>query len=217
MNKSFVLIGIFVALSLGIVAGCGTKTVSLDKVSLENKNTKEKNKSEETAPWDGDEGSLDGKIDESNINGLGQMEERKPFKEKSNPFVNPNAKNNLQKDAHAKFISSEGLNDVYFDFDRYNIDDSENKTLITNAEWLKQNPSIKVQLAGHCDERGTNNYNISLGQKRASFVKRQLVFLGISKNRLFPISFGEEKPACLEAKEKCWSKNRRVQFLISSN
>ena len=74
-----------------------------------------------------------------------------------------------------------------------------------------------MQLAGHCDERGTNNYNIALGNKRALYVKKQLAFLGISKDRLFSISYGEEKPTCWEGKENCWSKNRRVQFLIISD
>ena len=85
-----------------------------------------------------------------------------------------------------------------------------------NAEWLKKNPSLEVQLAGHCDERGTNNYNIALGERRSFDVKKELAILGINANKLFAISYGEEKPVCIEGKETCWSKNRRVQFLIRS-
>ena len=116
-----------------------------------------------------------------------------------------------------KSAKEEKLENVYFGFDQYKIDESAKKILLKNAEWLKYNPSLKVQLAGHCDERGTNNYNIALGNKRALYVKKQLAFLGISKDRLFSISYGEEKPTCWEGEEKCWSKNRRVQFLIISD
>jgi peptidoglycan-associated lipoprotein len=87
---------------------------------------------------------------------------------------------------------------------------------VKNAEWLKQNPSLEVQLVGHCDERGTNNYNISLGERRSLDVKKELAILGINTNKLFTISYGEEKPVCVEPEELCWSMNRRVQFLIRS-
>ena len=123
----------------------------------------------------------------------------------------------LKKETNTNFFLSEKLDDVYFSFDQYNIDESAKRILSKNAEWLKYNPALKVQLAGHCDERGTNNYNIALGNKRALYIKKQLAFLGISKDRLFSISYGEEKPTCWEGEEKCWSKNRRVQFLIISD
>ena len=85
-----------------------------------------------------------------------------------------------------------------------------------NAEWMKQNPLLEFQLVGHCDGRGTNNYNIALGERRSFDVKKELVILGINTDKLFAISYGEEKPVCVESKEICWSKNRRVQFLINS-
>jgi peptidoglycan-associated lipoprotein len=80
----------------------------------------------------------------------------------------------------------------------------------------EKKPSLEFQLVGHCDERGTNNYNIALGERRSFDVKSELAIVGINTNKLFAISYGEEKPVCVESKEICWSKNRRVQFLINS-
>jgi peptidoglycan-associated lipoprotein len=77
----------------------------------------------------------------------------------------------LKIDIGSKYILSKQLEDVFFGFDKYKTDQSEKKILIKNAKWLKENPSIEVQLAGHCDERGTNNYNIALGQKRSLDIK----------------------------------------------
>ena len=159
------------------------------------------------------------KNSEPNIDNIDLMQAQKATssKEESNPFFDPNAEDKINKNNDKKFISSEQLNDIYFAFDQHKIDKSAKEILLKNAEWLKLNPFLKIKLAGHCDERGTNNYNIALGERRALYVKKQLAFLGISKNRLFPISFGEEKPTCWEGEEKCWSKNRRVQFLIISD
>ena len=108
------------------------------------------------------------------------------------------------------------LNSVFFDYDKYRLSKAAKKILTKNAEWLKKDLSLKVQLEGHCDERGTNNYNLALGQKRAHYVKRELESLGIDKGRIITVSYGEEKPFCEESKESCWSQNRRVQFLIQT-
>ena len=138
------------------------------------------------------------------------------FDKKTNPFEKSNLNNGKKVDSTLRYVLTEKLDDIFFDYDQYNIDTIAKKTLIKNAEWLKQHPKYNVQLAGHCDERGTNNYNIALGEKRSVYIKNQLSYLGISINRLIPISYGEEKPICHEFKEECWSKNRRVQFLISA-
>lgn len=137
--------------------------------------------------------------------------------EKSNPFFDPQPSELSRKDPAISFRSNENLENVFFGFDQYNIDDSAKQVLLKNSEWMKKNPSAIVQLQGHCDERGTNNYNIALGQRRARHVKRQLINFGIKKDRLLTISYGEEKPVCLEGRENCWRKNRRVQFLVSQD
>jgi len=83
------------------------------------------------------------------------------------------------------------------------------------AAWLRANPSYNVKIEGNCDERGTNEYNLALGDRRAKAAQKFLNALGIGMNRMSTISYGEEKPACTEKNEKCWSKNRRDDFKLS--
>lgn len=110
--------------------------------------------------------------------------------------------------------ASSPLQEIYFDFDRYDIRPDAEETLKRNAEWLKKKPSARVQIEGHADERGTNEYNLALGSKRAQSAKNHLVRLGIEGERLSIISYGEELPVCREATEGCWAKNRRGRFVI---
>ncbi len=87
-------------------------------------------------------------------------------------------------------------------------------TLKANAEWLKANPSARVEIEGHADERGTNEYNLALGAKRAQAAKDYLVTLGISAERLSTVSYGEETPVCREHTEGCWQRNRHDRFVV---
>jgi len=105
--------------------------------------------------------------------------------------------------------------DIYFDFDRFNLKPEAKKTLDGIAEWLKSNSSYRVLIEGHCDERGTNEYNLALGERRANSAKSYLIGLGIAEKRISTISYGEEKPQCTEHNEGCWSKNRRGHFLLA--
>jgi peptidoglycan-associated lipoprotein len=106
------------------------------------------------------------------------------------------------------------LKDVFFDFDRYDLRADARDTLKTNANWLKGNGAARVEIEGHCDERGTNEYNLALGAKRAQAAKDYLVTLGISAERLSTISYGEEIPVCKEQSESCWGQNRRARLVI---
>jgi len=103
---------------------------------------------------------------------------------------------------------------VHFDFDKYNIRTDAAESLSSNAEWLKSNPDVQVQVQGHCDERGTIEYNFNLGQRRADSVREYLSKLGIDPVRLHTISYGEERPLDPEQNEDAWAKNRRAQFLV---
>ncbi|MFQ5671984.1 MAG: peptidoglycan-associated lipoprotein Pal [Nitrospinales bacterium] len=114
------------------------------------------------------------------------------------------------------FRSTRALDDVHFQFDKYDLDATSKAILQKNAQWLKQHPGVKLEIQGHTDERGTNNYNLGLGERRAQSVKNYLLALGIDKSRLFAISYGEEKPFCLESKENCWWQNRRGHFMVSA-
>src|SRR5215469_3578138 len=88
------------------------------------------------------------------------------------------------------------------------------QTLKVNAEWLKRNPAARIEIEGHCDSRGTNEYNLALGAKRAQAAKDYLANLGISAERLSTISYGAEIPVCREQTESCWSQNRRARFVV---
>ncbi len=106
------------------------------------------------------------------------------------------------------------LQDIYFDFDKYDIRPADTRTLDANAAWLKSNPKHLVLIEGHADERGTNEYNLALGERRAKSTMNYLVSQGIQANRITIISYGEERPTCTEKSEGCWAKNRRSHFLV---
>lgn len=110
--------------------------------------------------------------------------------------------------------ASSPLKDVFFDFDRYDLTADARTTLRANADWLKGNSSARIEIEGHCDERGTSEYNLALGAKRAQAARDYLGSLGIAADRLSTISYGEEIPVCKEQTESCWKQNRRARFVI---
>jgi len=113
-----------------------------------------------------------------------------------------------------EFVESAALRDVYFDFDRYDVRAGDKGTLDENAKWLKSNQSALLLIEGHADERGTNEYNLALGERRAKATRDYLVSVGIDAGRITVISYGEERPTCTEKAEGCWAKNRRAHFLV---
>lgn len=104
---------------------------------------------------------------------------------------------------------------TYFAFDKYNLDDAAQEVLMSKADFLRENPDIYITIEGHCDERGTNEYNLALGDRRAESSKSFLVDMGIEAYRISTVSYGEESPFCDEKTEECWSNNRRDQFVIN--
>ena len=108
------------------------------------------------------------------------------------------------------------LKRIHFDFDKYNIRPDYAEILKQNAVVLKKFPTVKIQIEGHCDERGTSEYNLALGERRASSVKRYLVSLGVDEKRISTISYGEERPLDPNQNEEAWTKNRRAEFIILS-
>ncbi|MEJ2470585.1 MAG: peptidoglycan-associated lipoprotein Pal [Desulfuromonadales bacterium] len=105
-----------------------------------------------------------------------------------------------------------GMKTIYFDFDQFTLSDQARATLADNAEYLKANAGTQVVIEGHCDERGSDEYNLALGESRALAAKSYLVSLGIDPQRLSVISYGEEKPAVLGSTESAWAMNRRAEF-----
>ena len=101
------------------------------------------------------------------------------------------------------------LGTVHFDYDRSDLREDARATLARNADWLRRWTSTRIVVEGHCDERGTAEYNLALGERRARSVREYLVSLGISADRIQAISKGKETPSCLESSEACWQQNRR--------
>jgi len=106
------------------------------------------------------------------------------------------------------------LKDVNFDYDSSELREDARLTLRENAAWLQSNTGATVEIEGHCDDRGTVEYNLALGAKRARAVKDYLVALGVADQRLTTISYGEELPLCYEQTESCWQRNRRAHFVV---
>jgi peptidoglycan-associated lipoprotein len=104
------------------------------------------------------------------------------------------------------------LDTVYFEFDQATLTDVARDTLVRNADWMRSNGTVRIQVEGHADERGTNEYNLALGERRAAAVRGYLASLGIDGSRLVVISYGEERPADPGHGEEAWSRNRRVEF-----
>ena len=115
-----------------------------------------------------------------------------------------------------KSVTESDFVTVSFDFNKYNLVDSAKAALDHNAQVLKDNPNVIVRIEGHCDERGTIEYNLSLGEKRAASAKKYLTDLGIDAGRLQTISYGKERPAVTGSNEGAWAKNRRDEFKVIS-
>ena len=113
-----------------------------------------------------------------------------------------------------EFVAIADLKDIHFDFDKYDIRPSDAKTLDANAAWFKSHADYLALIEGHADERGTNEYNLALGERRAKSAMNYLVSQGVQASRITIISYGEERPQCTEKNEGCWSKNRRAHFLV---
>ena len=118
----------------------------------------------------------------------------------------------VAREAETKAVPQ--LGDIHFDFDKSDIRADSREILQKNADWLQNNPDIKIQIEGHCDERGTAEYNLALGERRAMSTKKYLISLGISADRIYTISYGEELPIDPNHSEDAWSKNRRAHFLV---
>tara|TARA_B100000989_G_C19454528_1_gene433362 strand:+ start:437 stop:913 length:477 start_codon:yes stop_codon:yes gene_type:complete len=112
------------------------------------------------------------------------------------------------------YLQSEVGDRIYFDTDKHNISSASAVTLEAQANWLKSTPGFTIMLEGHCDERGTRDYNLALGERRANSVKEFLVSLGVDSGRIETISYGKERPAAEGSTTESWAENRRVVTII---
>ena len=142
-----------------------------------------------------------------------------PFDSSGQGPLNPDSSGSMdmgiQESRLQSFQSSSDLKDIHFKFDQYDLDNNSRAILERNADYLKHNLSLQIEVQGHCDERGTNNYNIALGERRAYSTKKYLVSQGVDSRRVHVISLGEEKPFCFDSNETCWYENRRAHFMVS--
>jgi peptidoglycan-associated lipoprotein len=106
------------------------------------------------------------------------------------------------------------LSDIHFDYNDYSVRAQDGEILKSNADWITKNSGTRVQIEGHCDDRGSEEYNIALGAKRAQAAKDYLETLGIAADRMSTISYGKELPVCTEETDECWAQNRRDHFVV---
>jgi peptidoglycan-associated lipoprotein len=121
-----------------------------------------------------------------------------------------------ERGIEGEVFESKLLKDIRFDYDKYDIRRVDEGIIRENAAFLKKNPKMKIQIEGHCDERGTVEYNLALGERRANNTKRYLVSLGITSDRISTISFGKERPLDPGHNEEAWAKNRRAHIVVLS-
>jgi peptidoglycan-associated lipoprotein len=112
--------------------------------------------------------------------------------------------------SQADFVASISADRIYFDTDKSDVDAEDQATLASQAEWLKKYPNARVTIEGHCDERGTRDYNIALGARRANSAKNALAAMGIDAARISTVSYGKERPEALGSTEADWARNRRA-------
>jgi peptidoglycan-associated lipoprotein len=122
----------------------------------------------------------------------------------------------FQKKTLDELNAEKPLGDVFFDYDKYDLKDEARGILQKDSDWLKKWTSTKITVEGHCDSRGTAEYNLALGERRANAAKDYLVSLGVPADRITVVSKGKEQPFCNEENESCWSQNRRGHFIITA-
>jgi len=153
------------------------------------------------------------------IAGQGQTDDKQSGKQTTVPVekvtsLDASDKDQAVSDSALKALQAK-VQDIYFDFDKYDIRNSDIPILKEVSNLLIQNKNIRVIIEGHCDERGTNEYNLALGDRRANSVRKYLMSLAVPSAKMDAISYGEEKPICRQSTEECWAKNRRAHFALS--
>jgi peptidoglycan-associated lipoprotein len=201
VKKSFSILIVILCLGL-IMAGCPKKTVVKEEPSV--------TKSEEASRLEAERAAKEAKEKES-----ARIKEEEAKKEREKEFE----KSLVAKKTpgiEGEVFESTLLKDIHFDFDKYDIRPGDTEILKENAALLIKHPNVKIQLEGHCDERGTIEYNLALGERRANSTKKYLISIGISTDRISTISYGKEKPLDPGHNEEAWAKNRRAHTVILS-
>jgi peptidoglycan-associated lipoprotein len=204
VKKSLSLLILILCVGL-IMMGCPKKTVVKEEPSVK--------KSEEAARLEAERAAKEGETKEAKERELARVKEEEAKKAKEKEFE----KSLVAKKTpgiEGEVFESGLLKDIHFDFDKYDIRPGDAEILKGNATLLTKYPKAKIQIEGHCDERGTVEYNLALGERRANSAKKYLISLGIAADRISAISYGEERPLDPGHNEEAWAKNRRAHPVI---
>jgi peptidoglycan-associated lipoprotein len=216
LMKSKYLVVLLLLLSIIVFTGCAKKTTKIRGMG-----------DDITAGNIGEDGTLEGNTDDmianehvrQNIENALEELEQLYNSSQDNDYGRTDKQVLLEERTAAlekvnKLVKDTGtLLPVFFDYDKYSIREDARTTLRNNAEWLSDHPSLKILIAGHADPRGSNEYNLALGDRRAKSVVRYLSDFGVNAE-LRTVTFGEEKPNCYDANETCWAQNRRAEFAV---
>jgi peptidoglycan-associated lipoprotein len=196
-------------LCLGLlVSGCPKKTVMKEEPS---------SKTEEQLAAGRDKAArLEAERKEKEAKEMARMKEEEAQKQPAQKEFEKSLVAKKTPGIEGEVFESQLLKDIHFDFDKYDVRPMDAEILMENAALLKKRPSMKVQIEGYCDERGTEEYNLALGERRANSTKKSLVSLGISPDRISTISYGEERPLDPKHNEEAWARNRRAHTIILS-
>ena len=207
-RKSIIMIVLFLCVGL-ILSGCPKKTVVKDDASArkaeelaaqkERERLEAEKKAQEEARLKEEEAKREAARQEA-----AKREFEKSLQAKKTPGI------------EGEVFESGLLKDIYFEFDRYDVRPQDAEILKQNAAWLTKSPNAKIQIEGHCDERGTNEYNLALGERRANSAKKYLVSLGVKADRISTITYGKERPLDPAHTEEAWAKNRRAHPIVLS-
>jgi len=211
MSKKRFLVFVFI-LCLGlIVSGCPKKTVVKEEPSVKKA---EESAAEKEKAARLEAGQKEREAKEKELAKLKEGEAKRRQQEQKEFEKSLVAKKT--PGIEGEVFETKMLKRIHFDFDKYNIRPDDAEILKQNAAVLKRFLTVKIQIEGHCDERGTNEYNLALGERRASSAKKYLVSLSIDERRISTVSYGEEKPLDPGHNEEAWAKNRRADFVILS-
>jgi len=202
IRKSFGILILILCFGL-ILTGCPKKTVVKEEPSVKKEEAARLEAEREGAAKEAREKEL-AKIREEEAKKAREKEFEKGLVAKKEPGI------------EGEIFESKLLKDIHFDFDKYDIRPGDTEILKENGTLLKKYPKVKIQIEGHCDERGTIEYNLALGERRANSTKKYLTSLGISPDRISTISYGKERPADPGHNEEAWAKNRRAHTIILS-
>ena len=206
IRKNYLVL--ILALCLGLIlTGCPKKTVPIDEASSK--------KSDDAARFEAEKAAKEQAEREAREKEQARIKEEEARRARETEFEKSLVAKK-QPGIEGEVLESKLLKDVSFDFDKYDVRTQDINILKEDAALLMKYSNVKVQIEGHCDERGTGEYNLALGERRANSVKKYLVSLGVPADRLSTISYGKEMPVDPAHKEEAWAKNRRAHMVILS-